>query len=141
MLDAHAEQRKHPRYTTSEGAIVTFKPDTEILGQLIDIGHGGLAFRYIDMLTDIRDPESGLVIFQPNPRVYLEGVPFRTVSDIAVRSQYSFSSLPIRRRSVAFGPLSPTQQDQLERLIRCHSAVTSTFAAAARRHPASFPPL
>lgn len=121
MLDCSFEQRKFPRHAMPDGVIVADSRAGGLLGQLIDIGLGGLAFRYIDMMADIVETDGELVILQPQPRIYVEGLPFRTVSDVAVHNPFSFSSLPIRRRSVAFGRLNSEHRNQLEKLIHSHT--------------------
>lgn len=133
------EKRRHRRYPMPDGIIVNLKPHTEILGQLLDLGRGGLAFRYIDMWADLPETDCELVILQPRPRIYLEGIRFRTVSDVAVPSPFSFSSLSIRRRGVAFETLSDRQHRQLERLIRIHTPLPS-FHSTAQPPRMSMPP-
>jgi hypothetical protein len=144
MLPQVFEKRNYPRYPMPDGVIVTLKPNAEILGQLLDIGPGGLAFRYVELGTAVPEPDAELVILQPRPRIYLEGIPFRTVSDVAVPNEFSFSALSIRRHSVAFGTLSDSQRKQLERLIRsqppfplfiAHSSPSRCLSQPCNRHP------
>lgn len=132
-----SEKRNYPRYPMPDGVIVTLKPNAEILGQLLDIGPGGLAFRYVEMGAAVPEQDAELVILQPRPRIYLEGIPFRTVSDVAVPNEFSWSALSIRRHSVAFGTLSDSQRDQLEQLFRSHTPFPP-FHSAFQPQPLSF---
>jgi hypothetical protein len=129
MIAQSFEKRNYPRYPMPDGVIVTLKPNAEILGQLLDIGPGGLAFRYVEMGAAATEQDAELVILQTRPRIYLEGIPFRTVSDVALPNEFSFSALSIRRRSVAFGNLSGTQRKQLEQLIRIHTPLPLFYSA------------
>ena len=91
--DPAIEKRKHQRFTTEEPIIVALMPQAEILGHLIDIGMGGLAFRYIDaVITEA--PAVDLLILKPKPRVYLERIPFRVVADQALPREF-FATSPL----------------------------------------------
>jgi hypothetical protein len=110
------ERRRHTRHAALEGAIVALKPRAEILGQMVDIGPGGLSFRYIDAAEE--DQLNGeLMILVSRPHLYIESIPYRTVADFELTYEFSFSSIPVRRRCVAFGPLSKEQHAGLEELI------------------------
>ncbi|MGW8186100.1 MAG: hypothetical protein ACWGNK_02505 [Desulfobacterales bacterium] len=110
------DRRKHKRYPGVEGAIVAVRPRAEILGQMIDVGLGGLSFQYIDSATDER-PSDELAILMSTPRLYLDRIPYRTVGDFALPQAFSFSSIPVRRRCVAFGHLTPEKRDGIKQLI------------------------
>jgi hypothetical protein len=115
-LDQKMEQRTHKRYPGVEGAIVAVRPRAEILGQMIDVGLGGLSFQYIDSAID-ESPSDELTILMSAPRLYLDRVPYRTVADFPLPQEFSFSSIPLRRRCVAFGHLSPAKRDGIKQLI------------------------
>ena len=120
MKNADLNRRKLERFPAKSGAIVALRPTPEILGEMIDIGLGGLSFRYIQ--ADVRPQDTAeLVILLPNRKFCLDRIPCRPVSDIQRFSDNSFSSLPMRRCSIAFGPLSMQQQNQLEQFILEHT--------------------
>ena len=119
------EKRKHLRYPALDGVIVALNPKAEILGQMIDIGLGGLSFRYID--TEVESPPSHeLLILLNKPRFYLENIPFRTVTDHELPNEFIFSAVSVRRMGVAFGDLTTAQRTQLEDFILYCSIINSS---------------
>ena len=110
------EKRQHMRYPALDGAIVALNPKAEILGQIIDIGLGGLSFRYID--TEVEAPPSQeLLILLNKPRFFLENLPYRKVTDKELPNEFIFSAVSVRRMGVEFGNLTDTQRTQLEDFI------------------------
>lgn len=120
------EKRMHFRYPALDGMIVALNPKGEILGQMIDIGLGGLAFRYID--TEVEAPPSTelLIVFN-KPRFFLENIPYRTVTNQELPNEFIFSAVSVRRMGVKFGNLTASQQTQLEDLILYCSIVNSSI--------------
>ncbi|MGD2268857.1 MAG: hypothetical protein PVI06_00540 [Desulfobacterales bacterium] len=110
------EQRHYDRYSAKEGAIVALRPSSDIVGQMIDIGVGGLSFRYIEPV-DPPQRTSELIILMTNLSFCLDGVSFRTVSDIKLKNDISFSSIQMRRRSVEFVNLSYHQAASIQAFI------------------------
>jgi len=116
--------RKYERYSAREGAIVALKPQSNILGQMIDIGMGGLSFRYIES----HEPPGGsneLVILVASQSFFVDKVPFKTVSDIEMENNISFSSIQMRRCSVEFVCLSLEQAVSIQNFIMKHTAITT----------------
>ena len=116
--------RKYERYSAREGAIVALKPQSNILGQMIDIGVGGLSFQYIES----HEPpgySNELVILVASQRFFLDKVPFKTVSDIEIENNISFSSIQMRRCSVEFVRLSLEQAASIQNFIIEHTAITT----------------
>ena len=115
--------RKYERYSAKEGAIVALKPQANILGQMIDIGMGGLSFRYIEN----REPPGytdELVILVASQHFFLDKVSFKIVSDIEIENNISFSSIRMRRCSVEFVRLSLEQAALIQNFILKHTAIT-----------------
>ena len=120
------EKRQHMRYPALDGAIVALNPKAEILGQIIDIGLGGLSFRYID--TEVETPPSQeLLILLNKPRFFLENLPYRTVTDTELPNEFIFSAVSVRRMGVEFGNLTASQRTQLEDFILYCSISNSSF--------------
>ena len=119
------EKRRFLRYPALDGVIVALNPKAEILGQMIDIGMGGLSFRYID--PEVEPPPSNeLLILLNKPRFYLENLAFRTVTDCELPNEYIFSAVSVRRMGVEFGSLTPAQRTQLEDFILYCSIINSS---------------
>lgn len=96
-------------------AVVRAKP-TIILGQIQDISAGGLSFTYMKNALQL-DEASELEILLPGEKYYLNGLPFKTVSDSVVPKENPFSMITMSRRGVQFLHLTPLQMSQLWDLI------------------------
>jgi hypothetical protein len=127
-LNLKMDRRKHKRYPGVEGAIVAVRPRAEILGQMIDVSLGGLSFQYIDSAID-ESPSDELTILMSTPRLYLDRIPYRTVADFALPQEFSFSSIPVRRRCVAFGHLTPEKRDGIKQLMLYCTLIKPRFCS------------
>ena len=127
-LNQKMNRRKHKRYPGVEGAIVAARPRAEILGQMIDVSLGGLSFQYIDSAID-ESPSDELTILMSSPRLYLDRIPYRTVADFALPQEFSFSAIPVRRRCVVFGLLTPEKRDGIKQLILYCTLIKPRFCS------------
>jgi len=118
------ERRKHKRFRVQNGAFAvltafSWPHSTQKLGQIIDIGMGGLAFSYIAS----EEPSNGsleLSIFLAENRFHLRNIPFKTISDVETK-KVPFSSITMKRSGVQFGELTPNQISQLKYFISNHT--------------------
>jgi hypothetical protein len=111
------ERRKHERFRVQGDAFAVLGPRSDILGNIIDISEGGLAFRYV------AGPESSagpceLDILCADRSFHFYKIPFETISDFEMTNEVSFGSLTPRRRSVQFRELTPDQTSQLQHILR-----------------------
>lgn len=114
------ERRKQKRFQVGNGAFAVARPKLTKLGQIIDIGLGGLAFRYVVTGTWANGAFE-VDIFLVNDGFYLEKVPIQLISDIRLPKTISKRSLPMRRCGVQFGKLTENQVVQLEYFIKIHA--------------------
>jgi hypothetical protein len=115
-----SERRKNKRYRVQKGVLVAPSTHVRKLWQVLDIGKGGLAFRYVSNDGELKT-SSELDIVTGDTRFLLEQIPFRSISDFEM-SDKPVSSRKVRRRGVQFGALTDTQVRQLDLLIRSHTA-------------------
>jgi hypothetical protein len=111
------DRRRHERIGVEGGAFIVVHPDSAKLGQVINIGPDGLAFRY---MTD-GDPwqrATRLDLFVVGRDFYLEDIPFSTMWDLATGKVVPWGSTTMRRRGVQFGNLALPQRTMLTRFIR-----------------------
>jgi hypothetical protein len=111
------EKRKHKRFRSKESAYAAFGSDTMKIGQIVDISMGGLAFHYIadgDQINGARELE----IYLASNGFHMEDVPFNTVSDFVLPSEFPLTTIIMRRRGVQFGELTQFQETQLGYLIQ-----------------------
>ncbi|HID30727.1 MAG TPA: PilZ domain-containing protein [Desulfobacterales bacterium] len=118
------ERRKHRRFQVDNGAFavlggLSWSHSTQKLGQITDIGMGGLAFSYIAS-EELSDDSVELNIFLAENRFHLRKIPFKTIWDIQTE-KVPFSSITMRRSGVEFGELTPDQRSQLKYFIRNHT--------------------
>lgn len=114
------ERRKHKRYRAVEGAYAAISPNSQKLGQIIDLSMGGLSFKYID--TSDEDVQNNSIpeesIFLSSMGYYVGDLPFKTVADYKVTDTPSFSSMKIRKRHVQFTDLSFKQLFDLDYYLK-----------------------
>jgi hypothetical protein len=110
------EQRKHKRYKVTKRAFAVLGPEAVKLCHLIDISKGGLAFRYFVDSNGMAEEMDNLDILGGED-FYLEKVPVRIVTDMALKDESPFSSIAMRRRGVQFGQLTPKQLEQVDYFI------------------------
>ena len=113
------ERRKHKRFRTLQDSYVAVRPAYLKLGRVIDIGLGGLTFRY---MAEEHPPDlsSQLDIFLASQDFYLDNVPFETISD-SQAGAISFSSVSMRDCSVQFRELTAYQSGRLKYFIENHT--------------------
>jgi len=114
------DKRKHKRFRSQDLAFAAFGSHIKEIGQIMDISMGGLAFRYIadgDQLNESHELE----IYLANNGFHLKEVPFNTISDFELTSEFPLSSIIMRRRGVQFGELPQTRVSQLEYFIQNHT--------------------
>ncbi|THB80811.1 MAG: PilZ domain-containing protein [Desulfobacteraceae bacterium] len=116
------ERRKSKRYKANEGAYAAISPYSYMLGQIIDISMGGLAFKYIDTGSD--DPSEqdtrslDETIFLSSMGYYVGDLPFQTIADYELTDKPSFSSMKVRKRHIQFKDLSFKQLFDLDYYLR-----------------------
>jgi len=114
------EQRKHKRFSVSNGAFVALRPDYLKVGQVKNIGMDGLAFTYL--INDGTEPDQSFEfdIFLTDQTFWLERMPFTIISDFHIDG-ILFSSVRTRQMGVQFGGLTPDQKAHLEYFIQNHT--------------------
>jgi len=134
-----AERRKFGRFPVKEWVVAAFTPFEDeshytLLGRIVDIGKGGLAFEY--SRGSKQETSHGLLdifaLIQPYAR--LETVPFRIVYDRQVASKNGLADA-MNRCGLEFGELSDVQISQLNRLIENFAITSPTVSLPAADHP------
>jgi len=111
------ERRQLRRYKVKQGAFAAMMPLSNKLGQIIDLGKGGLSFHYIHVDDGINDG-SELDIFVSNKEFYLPKLPVQKVSDVLVPNKIPNNPIVIRRHGVRFQELTPDQIYELDAFIQ-----------------------
>jgi hypothetical protein len=107
------EKRKHNRLKVYEDTYIALVNDSTIIGQIINISKGGVAFRYIGKEEEITDFHR-VDIYLSGSRFYLKQVPFRAISDFIIENNIKFSTVIMKQCGGQFGKLTPNQVSQLD---------------------------
>lgn len=109
------QRRRYKRFVVQGGTIGVIRERYPKMGQLMDIGLGGLSFRYFNGGTDADafPRRSELSIRFDRSGFHMENIPFRTVGDYEVKPVF----LEMRQRCIAFGDLAPHQLVDLEYFV------------------------
>ena len=114
------DRRQMKRFKVAEGAFAALINHGNKLGQIKDISEKGLSFRYIDSQDE--HPEAReLKIVLGSGGLCLDRVPVKKVTDFEIKSEFSFSSIKMRRIGLEFGKLTQDQQTRLTHFIQNHT--------------------
>lgn len=108
-----SERRSNPRFKVKDGAYAALSPDSTIMGQIVDIGRGGLCFRYIVQNDHVSDVDA-THIFVGDNGFYLEKMPYTLIEDNLIDEGSLFTSIMMRQRRVHFSELTQNQLAQLD---------------------------
>jgi hypothetical protein len=121
------ERREHKRFWAQGGAFAILRPHFYKLGQIMDVGRGGLAFRYTTSMEQPYEPfelDISLDIFSPeyhtsgaNVNFSLSGLPIKIISDVEI-ARIPFGSIAQRRCGVQFGELTHDQKSKIDYFIQ-----------------------
>lgn len=114
------ERRKNKRYKAVEGAYAAISPNSNKIGQIIDISMGGLCFKYINAAKEsqeaaLRTKES---IFLSSVGYYVGDLRFQTIADYEITDTPLFSSMKVRKRHVKFTDLTFKQLFDLDHYLK-----------------------
>lgn len=114
------ERRRNKRYRAVEGAYAAISPNSNKLGQIIDISMGGLCFKYIDTENETEEPRkrNEESIFLSSMGYYVGDLPFQTIADYKMTDTPSFSSMKVRKRHVKFTNLTFKQLFDLDYYLK-----------------------
>ncbi len=117
------EKRRHPRYIAGKRALIRVDsaPDTPF--HLVDISHGGLAFRYLGGKKE--GEKITRISLEDDEHIYLEKIQVSPITDIDISSQSTTGRggmiVSRRRVSLQFTNVTPEQEAGLEAFIREHT--------------------
>jgi len=108
------ERRRHKRFKAWEGIVVS---TPMLLGTLVDISQGGLAFKYLDFRKpSAHSPQRLNLIHQGD--YLLRDIPFRAVNDTPVHEDQCFyGKVSLRRCGGEFGELNAEQRQALKMVL------------------------
>jgi len=119
------ERRRYERYSPPERAVALFRPYDEEIGEIKDIGKGGLAFEYLVLQLQkesiLTEPDRKIDLFHPKDKCLLEEIPCKIVWEQELPFIHTkFSPHFTRRVGVHFEDLDRDIADRLNGfLTRC----------------------
>lgn len=117
----NSERREQKRFTVKDIAFAVLKTDRdEELGQIINIGPGGLAFQYFVGNRTIQTSNE-LDVLLPDNGFHIDNIKFTRVADFEMSNELPFSSITKRQQSVRFTSLSDEQRADIEKFIETHT--------------------
>jgi hypothetical protein len=111
------ERRKHKRFKAKKGAFVVLSSDYNKMGQIKNIGKGGLSFLYYGA-GEKSNGSAEVEIFSTVDDFYLKKLPVRIVSDLVQGNKDSSSSISMQQLSVRFGELIFNQKFLLDYFLK-----------------------
>ncbi|MBW2368399.1 MAG: PilZ domain-containing protein [Deltaproteobacteria bacterium] len=117
----NVERRESRRYIVKDVAFAVLKNDSdEELGQIINIGTGGLAFQYFIGNRDVKLARQLDLLLADNG-LHIDNLPFQVVADYELKNELPFSSIKKRQQSVCFTNLHDDHKDRLAEFIHHHT--------------------
>ncbi len=118
------EQKRSNRFKVNGGIFVALRPQTHSsrLGSLLDISKEGLSFQYPVNCNLCLKSFTELDIFVSGEGAYLNDLPIKIISDIAISTEDPFYSTTMKRFGVQFDDLSLKQTERIETFIFDHTA-------------------
>ncbi len=114
------ERRKHKRFNVKKGAFVALSSDYNKMGQIKDIGGGGLSFLYYGAGEKLNG-SAEVEIFSTVDDFYLKKLRVRIVSDLAQGNKDSSSSISMRQVGMRFEKLMPKQKFLLDYFMQYYT--------------------
>jgi hypothetical protein len=113
-----ADRRRYERYRIKGKALAYYRTHSPKIGEIIDIGSGGLAFSYIGS-AELPNSSFDLEVMFPDRTDYLERLPCSAVSDCQLAAE-TCGRAGTRRCGVQFGKLNDRQKAKIASLIESY---------------------
>jgi hypothetical protein len=120
VMEKPVERRKHRRFEVQEGAFAGLGHRFTPVGQIMDIGKGGLSFRYVAEANE-SNGLSELQIVASNRNTRFDKAPCKPIWDLEIPYAFSGVSITMRQCGVQFGELTAGWVSQLEYFIQNHT--------------------
>ena len=139
----YTERRKHKRYETRNQAIAmvksqpgqldsisemskgevgmaVYKSKPHKLGQIVNVGRGGLSFSYISKEYQ-GDKVDEIDILLADDDFYLKNIQFKTIIDAPLEDENNLSPLEMKTQSIKFINMTTRQSLKLEYFLKYHT--------------------
>lgn len=120
QTEASPERRRHQRFNVQNGAFAALSPQFVVIGQIVNISEGGLAFRYIASRPRSKDAVR-LNILLTDGSFCLERLGFRTVWDVPTPQEFAYGFITYRHCGIQWEGLSAGQKADLTYFMSCYT--------------------
>ncbi len=116
------ERRKQARYPVKKEVYAVLKPDYDMMGPILDISRGGLAFNYCPVSCQTETAENverdiELSIITETDAFFLKGLKINIVSDVEI-NEHCHNEQKLRRCGLQFEEPRVNRQNKLEHVIQ-----------------------
>lgn len=112
------ERREYTRFKAKSGAFAAIVSDFEKVGQIKDIGRGGLAFHYVPS-DKLRPQENDkITIIYNGDNFVLKNIQIKTVMDVELENIIFSRATLQRKMSVKFEEMGSKQETELGYFIQ-----------------------
>jgi len=119
VMNQIQERRRFPRFKVKDGTIAINKI---ILGPVVDISLGGMAFEYYNnYIENIEHSEIGF--YHIDSGFFMTGLPSKIIQDRIIEPNTGIIPIIRKRRSIEFQDLTSDQKSKLQCFIDQHSTV------------------
>ena len=116
------DKRNYPRYKAKAVIFTRLRADHEEgLGEVLDIGRGGIAVRYFVKSETVED-YSVMDMFLSGDNFMINQIPIKKVSDVELPNRSPFSAIVMRRFGLKFEMLTEDQSSKLGYYIKYHTS-------------------
>ena len=111
------ERRRSERLQVNSEVFITFRPDFDKIGKVMDINKEGIGFEYVsfDKVDKLEDVE--VDVFSKSNNLYISRIPCKVVYDISKDSFFILNNAETRRCGLQFGELSKHHLASLSALL------------------------
>ena len=120
QTDFHPERRKHMRPEVRNGAFAALSPQFVVIGQIVNVSKGGMAFRYIASKPRSNDALR-LNILLTDGSFCLEKLGFRSVWDMPTPQEFAYGLITYRHCGLQWEGLDADQAAGLAYFIDCYT--------------------
>lgn len=115
------ERRKEPRFLMQDRTYAVLRQPANKIGKILDISKSGLSFTYLSTNGGLTKPTYGIDLLAEDEGIFVENLPFCSVSDSIIPHNQPFRQITMRRHSIKFDDLSEHELTSLEAFIEKYS--------------------
>ncbi len=133
-----SNRRKEERMPVIESVYVVVDSHPQVMGQMVEISSGGLAFTFVDLDAVSQKLKNSsrlrVDLFEGGRGYVIRDLPCRLVSKTNRSAPSSFSSLTIKRIGLEFQGVSLPQQVQINSFLSKHIKPPRNTRPSTKRH-------